>query len=264
MTWEIFLINTAAVSLLMFCTWVVSLYKQDVSIIDLVWGSGFVLIAWLTWFWSGERSLIHLLLLICTTIWGVRLRIYLTWRKWGEGEDRRYRAIREKYGSAFTWKSLYLIFGFQALVMLIVSLPVQVGLAADGQALPQGMQQAIAATSFLFWLTGFLFESIGDYQMASFKQNPQNQGKVLDTGLWKYTRHPNYFGDFLVWWGLGFMGVALSGQLWILIGPAVMSLFLMRISGVTLLEKDLQQRKPQYADYVESTSAFFPRLPKSD
>ncbi|QDU79623.1 3-oxo-5-alpha-steroid 4-dehydrogenase [Polystyrenella longa] len=261
---KVFLFNAIAIAVLMLLTWLVSLKKKDVSIVDIVWGLGFVLVGWVSWFMQPDKTLLQTGMIACLTIWGARLSGYLAWRKSGEGEDRRYGAMRTKHGDSFPLVSLLTVFILQGIVMWVVSLPLQFGLSSSGRVVEEGVRNSIFFTAILFWLTGFLFESIGDYQLARFKSDPDNEGKVFDQGLWSFTRHPNYFGDFLVWWGFGVMGLALSAELWSLIGPAVMSIFLLKISGVSLLERDLRERKPAYAKYVEQTNAFFPSPPKTD
>lgn len=254
---EVLLTNGAAAAVLLFIVWLISLPLRDVSIVDMVWGVGFVAIAWLTYFVSGPSAPRKLMLVACTTIWGCRLSGYLTWRNLGKPEDYRYRAMRSRYGSRFSWLSLFIVFGLQGVVMWVVSLPVQLGQItqnADGLG-PIGVLGAIV------WVVGLGFESVGDFQLARFKRDPANTGKVMDRGLWRYTRHPNYFGDFLVWWGLYAMSFGDGRYWWSGIGPVVMSIFLMKISGVTLLEKSLSTRKAGYDEYVRRTSPFFPMPP---
>ena len=181
-------------------------------------------------FSSGGRYDV-ILLPILTTVWGSRLSLYLLWRNHRKPEDFRYRAMRKKWGNSFPLVSLLSVFGVQGLVMWVVSLPLQAGVVGAFRSVP------------LFWIgvvlfaVGLLFESVGDWQLARFKLDETNSNRVLDTGLWRYTRHPNYFGDFVVWWGLFLISVAQSGVWWTVVGPVVMSIFLMKISGVTLLEK---------------------------
>lgn len=232
--------------------WVVSLILRNASIIDLFWGFGFVVIAWVGWLTlAGDGGARRTLLLALVSVWGLRLAIYLTWRNAGKGEDFRYQAMRRRWGSRFPIVSLATVFLLQAVLMLIVSLPVQAGMLTGGRI---GVLGAVGAA---LWLVGVGFETIGDLQLARFKADPDNRGKVMDRGLWRYTRHPNYFGDFCVWWGLYL--VALTGATWwTIVGPIVMSLLLLRVSGVSLLEKDIGKRRPGYAEYVERTNAFFP------
>lgn len=235
--------------------WLVSLPLKNVSIIDLFWGCGFVLIGWIGFLLGNGDSPRNLLVAVLTTIWGLRLAGYLTWRNWGESEDYRYRAMRASRGAAFAWISLFLVFGLQGVIMLIVALPVLVSVTSTT---PLG---AVDAAGVLLWGTGLFFEAIGDWQLARFKSRPENHGKVLDRGLWRYTRHPNYFGDFLVWWGLYLLAITAGGA-WTVFSPLLMSLLLLKVSGVTLLEKSLHERRPAYADYVRRTSPFFPWPPR--
>ncbi len=254
----VLLTNLAVVAGLMLVTWLVSLVLADASIVDLVWGLGFVLVAWAT-FVVAEGALLRRGLLVgLTTVWGLRLSAYLSWRNIGKGEDYRYRAMRERFGARFPLVSLYYVFGTQAALMWIVSLPVQVG---QVPAAPDRLHW-LDVVGIGAWLVGMFFESVGDWQLARFKADPANRGQVLDRGLWRYTRHPNYFGDFMVWWGLYAIALATGSAWWTVIGPIVMSVLLIRVSGAGLLEKTIGDRRPGYDDYVRRTSGFFPRPPR--
>ncbi|MEZ5381532.1 MAG: DUF1295 domain-containing protein [Microthrixaceae bacterium] len=245
-----------AVAIVMLATWLLSVRLSDVSIVDIVWGLGFVVVAHTARAVGDTNPRVDLLTAL-VTIWGFRLSGYLLWRNWGQGEDRRYVAMRRRFGQKFWWFSLIQTFALQGVLILIVSLPVQ--LAAAGDEVSLG---AIAWLGVALWAVGFAFETVGDGQLAGFKADPANEGKVMDGGLWRYTRHPNYFGDFCVWWGLFLVALAAGGW-WGIIGPIVMSVFLLRVSGVTLLEKTITKRRPGYADYVARTSAFVPLPPKN-
>ena len=250
--------NAAVILITMLALWGLSIVRRDVSLVDIAWGPAFALVAWTTFLLAGEpRHWSGWLLPLLTTLWGTRLGLYLLWRKWGEGEDPRYGAMREARGNAFWWKSLYVVFLLQGAVLWVISLPLQVGIPQ-----PTGGGSSWQVAGLAVWLVGFLFESLGDWQLAHFKSDPANRGKVMDRGLWRYTRHPNYFGDFCVWWGLGLIAVGRGAAVWTLVGPLVMSWLLLRISGVTLLEKSLQTSKPGYAEYVRRTSPFVPWPPK--
>ena len=251
MSGEILAACAIGILLLMVATWLVSLAVHDASIVDLVWGLGFVLVAWIAW--AAERDNRSLLVAGLVTVWGLRLSGYLAWRNLGKGEDFRYRAMRRRHGARFGLISLLTVFGLQGVLMWVVSLPVQ---AAVGDRL-----SAVDVLGVGLWLVGLTFETVGDLQLASFKANPANEGKVLDTGLWRYTRHPNYFGDFCVWWGLYVVALA-GGAWWTVVGPLVMTALLMRYSGAGLLEKTIGRRRPGYDDYVRTTNAFFPGPPK--
>jgi steroid 5-alpha reductase family enzyme len=245
------LLVTAAVVLSL---WAVSVARRDASIIDLYWGPGFALIAAVTALLADGAPARRLLVLALTVVWGLRLGGYLLWRNWGRGEDFRYRAMREQHGPRFARRSLVTVFGFQGLLMWVISLPVQVAQISP-EPVPLGWLDALGC---LLWSIGLLFESVGDFQMARFKADPENAGRVMDRGLWQYTRHPNYFGDFLVWWGLFVVALAVPYGAWTVVSPILMSVLLMRVSGVPLLEQSLRERRPGYQEYVERTPSFFP------
>jgi steroid 5-alpha reductase family enzyme len=247
----------AAVAVLMLVLWAVSLRLKDVTIVDPAWGPAFVLVALVAALAGDGNAGRRLLLLVLTAAWGLRLGIHLLRRKLGEPEeDRRYVKMRERKGDAFVLWSLYAVFGVQGLLVLIVSLPLQV---SAGAHMALG---AAAIPGVLVFLVGLGFETVGDAQLTRFKADPASKGQVMDRGLWRYTRHPNYFGDFCVWWGLWLVVLPAHGTWWTAVGPAVMSVLLIRVSGKGLLEKDIATRRPKYAEYIASTSAFFPWPPK--
>lgn len=254
------MMNFGVVAAASVVVWLISLRLRDVSIVDIFWGFGFVMVGASTAAqsdgWTGWDSVI----LGMVIIWGLRLTGYLAWRNWGEGEDYRYASLRERFGSAFPLLSLVIVFLLQAALIWVVSLPVQTALVHFSER--RGMP-ALGIAGVLVWVTGLLFESVGDYQLARFRANSENSGEVLNTGLWRYTRHPNYFGDFLAWWGLSLTACGAGAAWWSLIGPIVMSILLMRVSGVTLLESSLRTRKPGYAEYAARTNTFFPWRPKA-
>jgi steroid 5-alpha reductase family enzyme len=186
--------------------------------------------------------------------WAVRLCLYITQRNWGHGEDRRYQAIRARNQPNFGFRSLYLVFALQAVLAWIVSAPFLPGMAA---ARPLGVFDAVGAALALF---GIFFEAIGDAQMARFRADPKNAGQVMDRGLWRYTRHPNYFGEACVWWGIWLMamgGAGWSGA-WSVVSPLLMTWLLLKVSGVRMLEADIGERRPAYREYIARTNAFVP------
>jgi steroid 5-alpha reductase family enzyme len=243
----------------MLLLWLLSLRLRDVSIVDIWWGPGF---AWIglasLWVAPGAPAARGVLALVLVALWGGRLGGYLLWRNWGSEEDYRYRAMRRRHGARFAWISLFTVFGLQGALQWIVSLPVQAAILSGGAGDLDGFALAGAA----LFAVGLFFESVGDLQLARFKADAANQGQVMDRGLWRYTRHPNYFGDCVVWWGLFLVACGAPDGVWTAIGPIVMTIFLMRVSGVTLLERSLVKRKPGYQDYAERTSAFFPLPPR--
>ncbi|HPF27096.1 MAG TPA: DUF1295 domain-containing protein [Steroidobacteraceae bacterium] len=232
-------------------TWAISVPLKNVAIVDVLWGILFLLAGLtfaLTVTTPGPRVALVLGLL---AVWSLRLALHIAIRSWGHGEDRRYQAIRARNEPNFAAKSLYLVFWLQAGLAWIISLPL---LGAIASATPLFWLDYVGAA---LWLVGFVFEAGGDWQLTRFKSQPANKGKVMDQGLWRYTRHPNYFGDFCIWWGFYVFALA-AGAWWALPGPLLMSLLLMRVSGVTLLEKNISERRPGYEEYVRRTNAFFP------
>jgi steroid 5-alpha reductase family enzyme len=252
-----FALSALAVAVAMIALWLVSLRLRDSSIVDIFWGLGFVLIAWVTLASTGGAGIRSWLAVGLTTLWGARLAGYLAWRNIGKGEDPRYTAMRRRHGDAWPMRSLFIVFGLQGVLLWVISLPVQAAVRAPAPASLGALDLAGAALT----LVGVCFEGVGDLQLALFKKDPGNRGKVMDRGLWRYTRHPNYFGDFLVWWGLYAIAAA-AGAWWTAFSPALMSFLLLRVSGVTLLEKSLRAR-PGYDAYVRRTSAFFPWPPRA-
>lgn len=254
MTTETMVAAATTIGVMMLLVWLLSLRQKDVSIVDIFWGPGFVLVAWVTYFRNrGDGSL---LLPTLVTLWGLRLAVYLLYRNWGQPEDKRYAEMRDKHGAAFPLVSLLTVFGLQAVVMWVVSLPVQAGTATGPATLP------LAAFGCAIWTLGLFFEAVGDWQLAAFRNQPNTDGEVLDRGLWRYTRHPNYFGDCCVWWGHFAVAFSAGAPLWTVVGPVVMSITLLKFSGVGLLEKTLEKSKPGYRDYIRRTSAFLPLPPE--
>lgn len=248
------------VVILMVGTWLVSVAIKNASIVDLVWGFGFVVIGWITRFTAEGVTARQNLLLILVTIWGLRLTLYLTWRNHGNGEDFRYVKMRKHWGPRFPLISFATVFTFQGVMMWIVSLPVQLGQGDDD---PTSLG-VLAVVGTAVWAVGMFFETVGDIQLANFKADPASEGQIMDRGLWAWTRHPNYFGDFCVWWGLGLVALETGWPGFIaLIGPVLMSYLLLRVSGKALLERNLRKRRPGYESYVARTSGFFPRPPRA-
>jgi len=253
--WNIVLSSGLLMLAMAIGTWLLSIVLRDVSIVDSLWSLFFLAAALTCMQMSPEVGLRAMLVLGLVGIWAIRLSAYLTWRNWGEPEDHRYQAFRRNHDPGFAFKSLYIIFGLQAVLAWIISFPIYAAMTGPWPLGPLDVAGAILV------VIGIGFESIGDWQLARFKARPSNAGRVLDSGLWRYTRHPNYFGDFCVWWGLYLIAVSAGGW-WTVFSPLLMSVMLLRVSGVALLEKDIGERRPAYADYVARTNAFFPGPPK--
>ena len=248
----------AAVSGLMTAVWLISLPKRDASIIDIFWGPAFAVLAWFYWVAGSAGATRQLLVPILVTIWALRLAIYILWRNRGGGEDYRYAQMRQKYGRAFAPVSLVIVFWLQAVLAWLIGMPL---FQVQRAAVPAGLSWLDLLGIALFAI-GLFFEAVGDYQLARFKADPANRGKVMDRGLWRYTRHPNYFGDAALWWGLTCFAFATPGSAWVAFSPVLMTFLLLKVSGVALLEKGLGSTKPGYEEYVRRTSAFLPRPPR--
>jgi steroid 5-alpha reductase family enzyme len=247
----------AIILALMTLLWLVSLLLKNASIVDIFWGTGFVISNWVYFALTPDGFLLRKLLIgLLVTVWGLRLSLYILWRNWGKGEDFRYRKWREEAGARWWWQSFLRVFLLQGILMWIISIPL---LAAQFHAAPSHLT-AIDYLGIAVWLIGFFFEAAGDLQLARFKADPANSGKIMDRGVWGLTRHPNYFGDSAQWWGY-YLIAASAGGWWTIFSPIIMTLFLLRVSGVTLLEKTLETR-PGYREYAARTSAFIPWFPR--
>lgn len=250
------LLALAAIALLAALGWAVSAAKRDVSIVDSLWPLFFLLGALAYAALAGATGPRAILLLALIALWALRLAGHLTWRNWGEPEDRRYQAIRARNEPGFAWKSLYLVFGLQALLAWAIAMPLFAGLSGTAAL------NAIDCAGALLWALGFGFESIADWQLARFKAGPASRGTVLDRGLWRYTRHPNYFGEAVLWWGFFLIALAAGGG-WTVFAPILMTILLLKVSGVALLEKDIGERRPDYSAYISRTNAFIPGRPRA-
>jgi steroid 5-alpha reductase family enzyme len=255
---NIFPLTLAFVLLGLLALWLVSLRLRNASIVDIAWGPGFSAIALLGAALGAGSPARRALCALLACAWGLRLGVYLFFRNRGKGEDFRYRAMREHHGNRFPLVSLGTVFALQGALMWFISLPLQVAASAPAPA-ALGVLDALGAALFAL---GFAFEAIGDWQLARFKANPANAGAVMDQGLWRYTRHPNYFGDCVVWWGFYTIACATPWGWATLLSPALMTFLLLRVSGVALLERGLVRRRPAYRDYVARTSAFLPLPPR--
>jgi steroid 5-alpha reductase family enzyme len=259
-TWQIWLTGLGAIWVMMVVTWVVSLVRKDASLVDRVWGLAFVVGAWTYAIVADTWVARTWLILVLVTIWGLRLSIYITWRNWGDGEDKRYQAMRRRNPDSFAVRSLVTIFLLQGVLAWFISLPL---LAATVYDLPAGLIW-LDYLGIAVWVVGFVFEAGGDWQLSRFLADPDNRGKVMDQGLWRYTRHPNYFGDTTVWWSLFLIALA-TGAWWTFVGSLAMTFFIVKVSGVALTDKNMgkgSSKREGYDEYVRRTNAFVPWFPK--
>lgn len=251
---ELYLTGATALAVALLVLWVISILINRCSFIDAFWGVGFVVVGWAAATQLTEIGPMQTVTLALVSLWGLRLGIYLLRRFLSEGEDKRYvRMTKGKEGFARHFFTLWFVFGLQGVLMLMVSAPVISALAA-----PPAPLDAFAYSGMALWVVGAFFEWVGDWQLSRFKSDDSNEGKVLDTGLWAWTRHPNYFGDTCMWWGIWLVGHDLT----VIFAPAVMTFLLMKWSGVPLLEAGMKKRRPDYQAYIDRTSSFFPRPPK--
>jgi steroid 5-alpha reductase family enzyme len=255
---EIYLVMGFALWCFSVGLWLASLIRRDASMIDPFWGLLSLTACLIARFFSEEGAAPRqTLLLILVALWSLRLSLYLLWRNWGEAEDFRYRAWREQYGDSWWWRSYLQVFLLQGLIAWLLSI---VFLAAHYSSTPS----RLGWLDFLgvgLWALGFFFETVGDFQLARFRSDTSKRGQVLQTGVWRYTRHPNYFGDAMQWWGFYLIALAAGGW-WTFYAPALMTFLLVRVSGVAMLERTLSKDKPAYADYIRRTNAFLPWFPK--
>ena len=241
---------------MMFALWILSLLLKNASIVDIFWGLGFIAVAWFGLALADGFLPRKLLIYSLTTIWGLRLALHIGIRNWGQPEDFRYAAWRQESGANWWWYSFFKVFLLQGVLMWIISTPL---LAAQTPALPSTLTW-IDMLGASLWTFGLLFESVGDLQLARFKRKAENKGKLLTTGLWKYTRHPNYFGEAVLWWGCYLIALA-AGAWWTVFSPILITWLLLRVSGVAMLERTMKL-KPGYEEYMQKTNAFLPGRPR--
>lgn len=253
---QIYLYSLVAIIAMMTVLWLCSIMIKNVSIVDLFWGFGFVVASAVYFIYTEGLETRKVLLMTMVSIWGLRLSVYLAWRNHGKGEDFRYQKFRKDFGEhRYWWYSYFSVFLLQGMLMWLISAPL-----LGAQFYPDTNLSILDYIGFIFWIIGMVFEAGGDFQLAHFKADRSNKGKVLNTGLWHYTRHPNYFGDAAVWFG--YACICLSAGSYVpLLGTVLMTALIIKVSGVALLEKTLNETKPGYQEYVEKTSVFIPWFP---
>jgi steroid 5-alpha reductase family enzyme len=255
---SIYLILGLIILGLMTLLWLVSLALKNSSIVDIFWGTGFVITTWMAFLLTPDGYIVRKWLIsVLVTIWGLRLSLHILTRNWRKPEDFRYQVWRKEAGPTWWWRSFFKVFLIQGILLWIIATPL---FAAQINARPDHLIW-LDILAIPVWLIGFFFESMGDWQLARFKSDPANKGKLLNTGVWRYTRHPNYFGDATQWWAYYLIALAAAGW-WTVFSPIIMTLLLLRVSGVALLEKSLKEAKPGYKEYIETTSGFIPWFPR--
>jgi len=262
--------TAAAVVAAMILLWLASIALGDVSVVDVWWGLGFAMIGWIAWTLRLARptppasrpGIRAAIVLALVSLWACRLALHLFVRWWNApGEDRRYAAMRRKAGAAFARRSLLSVFGLQGALMWLISLPLQLAIVDGDGAL--GEVRWLGWTGVAVFAAGFACEAVADLQLTRFRRGVASAGHVLDTGLWAWSRHPNYFGEVVLWWGLFLLTVEGTGAWWTVVSPLVVTVLLVRVSGIPMLEHGMERRRPRYADYVVRTSAFVPWPPRA-
>ena len=254
---QILLINLAAVSIMEIAGWLISLRRKNVTIADSLWGVGFIIIAWLTFFQNDGFLWRKVIITAAVTAWGLRLSYHITKRGLGKPEDPRYTEWRNEYGNRFPLVSLFRVFLVQALFMWLIAMSLQVAQSAY-------MPDYITATDIAgaaVWLTGFIIESSADRQLSLFIKDPANRGRVMRYKLWRYSRHPNYFGEATMWWGIYIISCSVQYGPFTVISPVLITYTLLKITGVSLMEETMFKDNPEYAEYKRTTSSFIHWIP---
>ena len=259
----IILFSVLALFIFMNIAFVFGTTLKNNGIIDSFYGLGYIVVAWTSLILMGTFSIRQIITTILVSIWGFRLFLYVTIRNWGKSEDYRYQAIRKSYGDKVLSKSYVKIYLFQGLIIFLVGFP---ALFINSTETPPILNiYEISAITLLIgviiWIIGFYFESVGDYQLRKFKKNPENKGKIMDQGLWKFTQHPNYFGEVTMWWGIFIIALGVPWGIVTIFGPIIITYMIIKVSGVRLLNYRFR-KDDKYADYKRRTSAFIPWLPK--
>jgi len=256
----VYLAAAGTIAVIFLVAWRVSVAVHNASVADVAWPVAITAVAWVVYgLADGNRSR-RLVLVTMATVWGVRLAAHLAWRVWRHPEDHRYAMVRRRHASDFARWSLWAIFGAQAVAAWVVALPLQAGQVGDR---PRALTLA-AVFGLALFAVGFVFETVADWQLARFRSRPGTEGRVLDQGLWAFSRHPNYFGEFCVWWGIFFVMAPVPGGFASVVSPMLMTLLLLRVTGVARTERTIRHRRPGYVAYSRVTNAFFPGPPRDE
>jgi steroid 5-alpha reductase family enzyme len=251
---QIFLITAITVFFFMLFFYIIAQLLKNNGIVDIGWGLGYITILAILHIFYPELYLRKIIITCLVVLWGFRLAIHIFLRSIGKAEDYRYANWRKNWGRRAFIYAFFKVFMLQGLVMLVVSLPIM--LVFNSNPVEYSVVDLIGVIIFFL---GFYFEAVGDYQLAEFKKKPENKGKIITSGLWKYTRHPNYFGDALVWWGIGILALPTELGYFGLVSPLLMTFLLVNVSGARMLEKKYEGR-PDWEAYKKDTPMFVPRF----
>jgi len=255
---DTFLIAALILFIYMTALFLLALRRHDNSIADVAWGPGFILVAWSTLILNGSFSPRQLLASLLVLIWGLRLSVRIYLRNRGKGEDARYRRWRDEWGKSFVIRSYLQVFLLQGGILLLNITPILLI-----NTYSAGNLGSLDLLGVLLWILGFCFESVADWQLDRFIKNPDNRGKIMNQGLWRYSRHPNYFGEVTMWWGIYILALSLPWGYLSVIGPLTISYIILFVSGVPMAERFMEDN-PAFADYKRRTSAFIPWFPRED
>ena len=255
---EFLFYSAAFVFLYMTGVFCLALIKKDNSIVDVAWGLGFIGVTLLTFFLKEGWTTRQLIVSVMIFSWGTRLALHIAIRKRGKGEDFRYAKWRQDWGRWFVLRSYFQIYMLQGVFLLIIALPILLINLSQKEDLT-----VVDLLGIGVWCIGFFFEAAGDYELQQFKKRPENKGRIITTGLWKYTRHPNYFGEVVMWWGIFLIALSVQNGWIAVLSPLTISFLLLRVSGVTMLEKKYQGNS-EFEAYAKRTNAFFPWFPKKN
>lgn len=236
--------------------YIISLMMRRNDVADVAWGLGFVLVAWISFILSDNWSARGMIIVALVSMWGLRLAWHIHARNTGKTEDYRYLAWRKEWGRWFYVRSYIQVYLLQGALVFFIAMPVFLIHANAGPDL--GVLDVIG---MLVWVIGFFFETLGDAQLARFIRNPAHAGQLMQSGLWAYTRHPNYFGEVTQWWGVWLIALAVPGGWMGIIGPMIITILILKVSGIPMLEKKMETH-PTFAEYKRKTSVFIPMFPK--
>jgi steroid 5-alpha reductase family enzyme len=253
---DFILFSALCIFLYMTLVFVLAWIKKDNSIVDIAWGLGFVFVAVLAFFTNGGLAARHIIVTGMIVVWGIRLAAHIAIRKKGKGEDFRYAKWRRDWGKLFHIRSFFQIYMLQGILLMIIAYPVMLINHSEEQGIV-----VLDIIGLIVWIVGFVFESAGDYQLTQFKNKAENKGKIMTQGLWKYTRHPNYFGEIAMWWGIFLMALSVENGWTAVVSPLLITFLLLKVSGITMLERKYVGNQ-EFEEYAKRTNALFPWFPK--
>lgn len=255
---QVLTIQTVVIMIYMTGWFFVAQARKRNDVADIAWGTGFIVVAMTAMDLSDGMTPRRVLVMSLVIVWGLRLAAHIYYRNKGKPEDQRYQKWRESWGKHALLRAFFQVFILQGLLIVIISLPVTFIITYRQQSI--GVFDVLGVCT---WIVGFLFETIGDYQLVKYKRDPLNRGKIMTQGLWNYTRHPNYFGEIILWWGMYIIALSVSYGWASILGPLTITFLILKVSGIPLLEEKYKDH-PEFQEYKRRTSAFFPLPPRKE